>query len=76
MQEMLELGVWSLEETLEKGMATHSRILAWRIPWMEEPGELQFISSHTVGPNWSDLEKKKQLQYIWMSKNSQSILRK
>ena len=29
------------EDPLEKGMATHSRILAWRIPWTEEPGRLQ-----------------------------------
>ena len=29
------------EDPLEKGMATHSSILAWRIPWTEEPGELQ-----------------------------------
>ena len=28
---------------MEKGMATHSRILDWRIPWTEEPGELQFV---------------------------------
>ena len=31
----------NLEDPLEKGMATHSRILAWRIPWTEDPGELQ-----------------------------------
>ena len=31
------------EDPLEKGMATHSSILAWRIPWTEEPGNLQFI---------------------------------
>ena len=30
----------SLEDPLEKGMATHSSILAWRIPWVEEPGGL------------------------------------
>ena len=30
-----------LEDPLEKGMATHSSILAWRIPWTEEPGGLQ-----------------------------------
>jgi len=30
------------EDLLEKEMATHSSILAWRIPWMEEPGRLQF----------------------------------
>ena len=33
------------EDPLEKGMATHSSILAWRIPWTEKPGELQFIVS-------------------------------
>ena len=32
----------SQEDPLEKGMATHSSILAWRIPWPEEPGGLQF----------------------------------
>ena len=34
---------------LEKGMATHSSILAWRIPWTEEPGGLQSIGLHKVG---------------------------
>ena len=40
---MLETLVRSLgrEDLLEKGMATHSSILAWRIPWTEEPGRLQ-----------------------------------
>ena len=33
--------IWSPEEPLEKGMATHSSILAWEIPWTGEPGELQ-----------------------------------
>ena len=33
----------SQEDPLEKGMATHSSILAWRIPWTEKPGELQFM---------------------------------
>ena len=33
------------EDPLEKKMATHSSILAWRIPWMEEPGGLQFMGS-------------------------------
>ena len=32
-----------LEDPLEKEMATHSRILAWKIPWVEEPGGLQFM---------------------------------
>ena len=34
---------------LEEGMATHSSILAWRIQWTEESGELQSIGSHSVG---------------------------
>ena len=38
-----ELG-W--EDPLEEGMATHSSILAWRIPWTEKPGGLQSIESH------------------------------
>ena len=36
------------EDPLEKGMATHSSILAWRIPWTEEPGELQSRESCKV----------------------------
>jgi len=34
------------EDPLEKGMATHSSVLAWRIPWTEEPGRLQSMGSH------------------------------
>ena len=41
-----------MEDPLEKGMATHSSILAWRIPWTEEPGGLQFMGSQTAGHNW------------------------
>ena len=37
------------ENPLEKKMATHSSILAWRIPWTEEPGGLQSIGWHRVG---------------------------
>jgi len=36
---------------LEKGMAIHSSIPAWRIPWIEESGGLQFIGLHKVGYN-------------------------
>ena len=36
------------EDPLEKGMATHSSILAWRIPWTEEPGGLQSMGLHRV----------------------------
>ena len=37
------------EDPLEKGMATHSSIIAWRIPWTEEPGVLQPMGSQKVG---------------------------
>ena len=37
------------EDPLEKGMATHSRILAWSIPWTEEPSRLQSTGSQRVG---------------------------
>ena len=40
---------------LEKEMATHSSVLAWRIPGMGEPGGLPSMGSHRVGPDWSDL---------------------
>ena len=46
-----ETGVQFLgwEDPLEKGMATHSSILAWRIPWIEEPGELPSMGLERVG---------------------------
>jgi len=37
------------EDPLEKGMATHYSIPAWRIPWTEEPGRLQSVGSQRVG---------------------------
>ena len=42
---------WVGKIPLEKGMATHSDILAWRIPWTEEPGGLQ--SMHGVAESWT-----------------------
>ena len=48
---MQETWVRSLgwEDPLEEGMATHSSILAWKIPWMEKPGRLQSMGSQRVG---------------------------
>ena len=43
------------EDPLEEGMATHSRILAWRNPWTEEPGGLQSIGLQRARQDWSDL---------------------
>ena len=42
------VGFWGQEDPLEKEMATHSSILAWRIPWTEAPGELQSKGSQRV----------------------------
>ena len=47
------LGSTNLSE--EKEMATHSSLLAWRIPWMEEPGGLPSMGLYKVGHDWSDL---------------------
>ena len=57
MQETPETQALSLgwEDPLEEGMATHSIILAWRMPWTEEPGQLQSVALHRVGHNRSDL---------------------
>ena len=53
MQETQETWVRSLgqEDSLEEGMATHSSVLAWRIPWTEEPGGLQYVGSRRTGHN-------------------------
>ena len=50
---MRETQVQSLgwEDPLEEGIATRSSILAWRIPWTEEPGRLQSMKSQRVGHN-------------------------
>ena len=52
-------GMWvqspGQEDPLEEGMAAHSRILAWRIPWTEQPDELQPMGSQRVRHNWSNL---------------------
>ena len=51
---MQETWVQSLgqEDPLEEGMATHSSILAWRIPWTERPGRLQFLGLQRVRQHW------------------------
>ena len=55
MQESPETWVWSLgqEDSLEKKMATHSSILAWKIPWTEEPGGLQYMGLQRVRHDWA-----------------------
>ena len=57
LHEVQEMRVWSLgwEDPLEEGMATHSSILAQRIPLTEEPGGLQSIGSQRVGHDWRNI---------------------
>ena len=47
----IQVGPLDWEDPLEKGMATHSSILAWKIPWTEEPGGLQSMGSQSIGHN-------------------------
>ena len=44
---------WVIKWSLEKEMTTHSSTLAWKIPWMEEPGRLQSMGSQRVGQDWA-----------------------
>ena len=65
---MQETRVWSLgwENPLEKGMTTHSSILAWRSPWTEESGGLQSMGSQRVGHDWSDwAHTHRTLEILW-----------
>ena len=57
---MQEMRVQSLdwEDALEKEMATHSSILAWKIPWTEEPGGLQSMGSKKSQTQLSDYKQK------------------
>ena len=53
---------------MEKAMATHSSILAWRTPGTEEPGGLPSMGSHRIGHDWSDLAAAAELQLLeWRS---------
>ena len=47
------------EDPLEEEMATHSSILAWRIPWTEETGGLQSMGSQRIGYDWATNNKNK-----------------
>ena len=57
------VGSLDLKDPLEEVIATHSDILAWRIPWTEEHGRLQFIGSQTAGHDWRDLAMHAQRNY-------------
>ena len=61
-----ETQVWSLGrwDPLKKGMATHSSILAWRIPWTEKPGGVQSVGSQRVRHDWAT----NPLVFFWFRK--------
>ena len=65
-----ETRLWSLdhEGPLEKEMATHSSILAWRIPWTEEPGRLWSMGSQRIRHDWATntVKKKDYTLFIWI----------
>ena len=60
------------EDPLEEEMGTHSSILAWRIPWTEEPGGLQSMGSQRAGRDWSDLASTRLVLAIEISSNDRS----
>ena len=49
----MQVGSLGQEEPLEKGMATHSSIFAWKIPWIEKPSGLESMQSQRVGHDWA-----------------------
>ena len=75
MQETQETWVCSRgwEDPLEEEMATHSSVLAWRIPWTEEPGGLQSIGSQRVGQGWAQNEWIKSNEWSEEEGSSQRI---
>ena len=64
---MQETWVWSLgwEDPLEKGLSTYSIILAWRIPWKEEPGGLQSMGLQRIGYDWATSFRFTSLLFHW-----------
>ena len=77
---MQETWVQSLgrEDPLEKGMATYSSILAWRIPWTEELGGLQSMGWQRVGHDWASITKRVSCSWLdsllWCSTISSAVL--
>ena len=64
------------ENPLDKGMVTHSSILAWRIPWTEEPGRLQSMGWQRVGSDSTAHVKNKQAQKEGKQASGQRVVRK
>ena len=77
MQKMQEMQVLSLgpEDPLEKEMAAHSSIVAWEIPWTEEPGGLQSMGSQTVKHDFATIQgqQKKEAKTYVQHRNTSKI---
>ena len=61
-------------EIMEKEMATYSSILAWRIPWTEEPGKLPSMGWRRVGHDWSDLAAAMEIILQYINKSKQHVI--
>ena len=61
-----------MADPLEEGIPTHGSILAWRIPWTEEPGGLQSMGSQRAGHDWSDLASTRLVLAIEISSDDRS----
>ena len=57
------------DDTLEKEMTTHSSILAWEIPWTEEPGGLQFMGLQRVRHHWVTEHSQNNISELILKKN-------
>ena len=66
---MHEMWVWSLgwEDPLKKEMVTRSTLLAWEIPWTEEPGELQSVGLQRVRQDLTTKQQQRGTQALWFS---------
>ena len=70
----MQVWSWGWKDPLERGLATHSSVLAWRILWTEEPGGPQSIGLQRVGHRWSNsalmhaIDSKMAVQFIFQIK--------
>ena len=62
------------EDPLQKEMATHSSILAWRIPWTEEPGRLQSMGLQRIGHNLVTKQQQQKQPFTYTQTHTQSHL--
>ena len=76
MQDTQKMQIWSLggEDPLDKEVATHSSILAWKIPWMEEPDGLQSMKLQKVGCNRAHMCAETHTYNAWINSYKDSAM--